>query len=165
MKSLLYIVVLLLGVVLPAQSQTQVYRGQVSVKQNGVECTDHTLSLDMDISLCGLSVGRYQSLMLIPMLRNGRDSLLLQPIVVNGINKQKMYKRAVAFKGRQAADAGAYTIVKNDPAFIQVISYKKAITFRPWMKHAQLILVGELDTYEGTPVQTLLNVLTNDLGL
>ena len=62
--------------------------------------------LNLQIDLSGLSVGRYQSLAIAPMLREGRDSLKLQPIVVNGANKQKMYERTLAFKGKVVADDG-----------------------------------------------------------
>lgn len=169
MKVLFYIMLLASGLVLPAQAQREaqqeVYRGEVAVKQNKAEFIKNKLVLDFDISLCGLAVGRYQSLVLMPMLRFGRDSLIMPPVIVNGTNKQKMYERAVALKGEEAAREAAYSIVKNDPKYIQVISYKKTLPYRPWMSKAQLVLIGELENYEGEAVQTFINVLTNELDL
>lgn len=162
MKASFYILFLFLtSFLFSAQAQTTIYRGMVSVKENKVGVEDNVLTLNMDISLCGLSVGRYKTLTLIPMLRAGKDSVLLQPVVVNGVNKQKMYARTLAFKGKEAADAGAYVVLKNDPSLIQQVSYKKAIPYQPWMKNAQLILVGEVCNYNGSPQQTFVNVLTD----
>lgn len=169
MKVLFYIMLLAAGLVFSAGAQPEarqeVYRGEVSVKQNKAEYVNNKLVLDFDISLCGLDVGRYQSLVLMPMLRFGRDSLIMPPVVVNGANKQKMYERAVALKGEEAAREAAYSIVKNDPRFIQVISYKKTLPYRPWMSKAQLVLIGELENYQGEAIQTFINVLTNELDL
>lgn len=165
MKAIIYIGLLFLFTLpFSVKSQTTEYRGQVSVKQNMAEQRKGLFCLDMDISLCGLSVGRYQSLTLMPMLRNGRDSLLLQPIIVNGANKQKMYDRTLAFKGKEIADAGAYVVVKNDKSLIRVVSYKKEIPYRLWMKDAELILVGEVSNYKGEPLQIFVNVLTQKLN-
>lgn len=166
MKTLFYSFVLFLGIwACPAHAQTSIYRGIVSVKENQVELQGNTLSLNVDIDICGLSVSRYQSLMLIPMLRDGKDSLLLQPIVINGANKQKMYERTLVFKGKAVADDGAYVVLKSDPSLIQQVTYKKTLPFQPWMKGSQFVLVGLLNNYEGYTIQTFVNVLTDDLKL
>lgn len=90
----------------------------VYVRENSIEQQGDNLMLNLQIDLSGLSVGRYQSLAIAPMLREGRDSLKLQPIVVNGANKQKMYERTLAFKGKVVADDGGYLVVKiNRPYF------------------------------------------------
>ena len=63
MKTFIYICLLVIGLVLPAGAQVpiQSYRGQVSVKQNRIEREGNSLRLDLTISVCGLSVGRYQT--------------------------------------------------------------------------------------------------------
>ena len=93
MKTFIYICLLVIGLVLPAGAQVpiQSYRGQVSVKQNRIEREGNSLRLDLTISVCGLSVGRYQTLSLMPMLRSDRDSVVMAPVVLNVVNKQKMY--------------------------------------------------------------------------
>ena len=96
----LYICLLVIGLVLPAGAQVpiQSYRGQVSVKQNRIEREGNSLRLDLTISVCGLSVGRYQTLSLMPMLRSDRDSVVMAPVVLNGVNKQKMFDRTLVFE-------------------------------------------------------------------
>lgn len=146
-----------------AQELPSDYRGLVYVKENCIEPQGDNLSLDLQIDLSGLSVGRYQSLTIVPMLRAGRDSLMLQPIVVNGANKQKMYERTLAFKGKAVADDGAYLVVKNQPTLLRQIAYRKAVPFQEWMKGAELVLVGHLKNYEGVTEQVYVDVLTDNL--
>lgn len=151
--------------VLPSQAQTSVYKGMVNIKQNKIELEKGVLSLDMNVSLSGLSVAPHQSLLLTPVLRNGSNSLRLQPIRINGANKQKMHKRALEFQGKAVADDNAYVILESDPTLLQEISYKKEVPFQAWMEHAELILVGELNNYDDIPVQTYTDVLTDDLNI
>lgn len=147
------------------QSQTQVqatvYNGLVNIKQNKAEVEHGRLKLDMDLLLSGVSVGRYQTLMLTPVLRNGNHSFRFAPVRINGANKQKMYERTIAFEGKRVADGDAYVVLKSNPSLLQEVNYKKVIPFQPWMEEAELILIGELNNYDDIPVQTYTNVLTD----
>ena len=164
MRTTLYILIFLCAVLLcRAQELSSDYRGMVYVKENTVAQQGDNLSLDLQIDLSGLSVGRYQSLTLTPMLRQGRDSLMLQPIVVNGANKQKMYERTLALNGKTVADDGAYLVVKNKPTQLREIVYRKEVPFQFWMKGAELVLVGHLKDYDGIAQQVYVNVLTDNL--
>ena len=102
---------------------------------------------------------------LMPMLRSDRDSVVMAPVVLNGVNKQKMFDRTLVFEGKKAADGDAYTVIKNTPELIREIPYELSIPYQPWMKNAALILVGELDNYEGAPLRTFVNVLTEHLDI
>lgn len=165
MKTTVYILLFLLAIVsCPAQEVLSTYQGMVTVKANKVEKQGNNLELEMSIDLCGLSVGRYQTLSIIPMLRAGRDSLRLQPIVVNGANKQKMYERTLSFQGRAVADNGAYVVLKNDPKVLRQVSYRATIPCKSWMKGAEFILVGQFNNYDGQPQQTYFDTLTERLG-
>ncbi|WP_293651024.1 hypothetical protein [uncultured Parabacteroides sp.] len=74
-------------------------------------------------------------------------------------------KRALAFEGKAPADGNAYVVLESDPALLQEISYKKEVPFLPWMQHAELILVGELNNYDDIPVQVYTDVLSDDLNI
>lgn len=104
MKTFIYICLLVIGLVLPAGAQVpiQSYRGQVSVKQNRIEREGNSLRLDLTISVCGLSVGRYQTLSLMPMLRSDRDSVVMAPVVLNGANKQKNVRPYLSFRRQES---------------------------------------------------------------
>ncbi|MCI6874736.1 MAG: hypothetical protein MR873_00450, partial [Parabacteroides sp.] len=102
---------------------------------------------------------------LIPLLRGEKDSLLLSPIVINGANKAKMYRRSLALKGKAEADEGAYAVLENDPNYARSIPYRKTIPYRNWMKRAKLVLVGELCNYYGIPQRLFIDVLTDQLDI
>lgn len=168
MKTSFYIFFLFLIMqVLPSQAQTQtsVYKGLVSIKQNNIVLENDVLSLDMNICLSGLSVACHQSLLLTPVLRSGSNSLRLQPIRINGANKQKMYKRTVAFQGEAVAKGDVYVVLEGEPTLLQEVTYEKKLPYQPWMEHAELVLVGELNNYDDIPVQTYTDVLTDDLNI
>lgn len=170
MKTSIYTLLFLLIIqVLPAQDSVQdqvaVYKGLVNIKQNKAEVVDGVLQLDMNILLSGLSVGRYHTLKLTPMLRNGNHSLRLSPLRINGANKQKMYERTVAFQGKHVADGDAYLVLKSEPTLLHEINYKQEKSFKPWMKEAELILIGELNDYDGKLIQTHTDVLTDCLHI
>lgn len=170
MKTPVYIFIfLLVALLFPVQVQSQTeapattYNGLINIKQNKAEVEGNLLKLDMDILLSGLSVGRYQTLILTPVLRKDNYLLRLSPIRINGANKHKMYERTVAFQGKQVADGDAYVVLKSAPTLLQEVNYKKEISFRPWMENAELLLLGELTDYDDIPVQTYTNVLTDRL--
>ena len=84
-----------------AQYYNPVYQqGQVTVKSNRVELRGKSLKLDFSVEFKNLEICRYETLTLIPLLRGEKDSLLLSPIVINGANKAKMYRRSLALKGK-----------------------------------------------------------------
>lgn len=165
MRTTAYILLFFLVVLsCPAQEILSTYHGMVTVKANKVEKQGNNLELEMSIELCGLSVGRYQTLSIIPMLRAGRDSLQLQPIVVNGANKQKMYERTFSFKGQAVADDGAYIVLKNEPKVLRQVNYRATIPCKSWMKGSEFILVGRFNSYDGKPQQAYYDILTNRLN-
>ena len=103
MKTFIYICLLVIGLVLPAGAQVpiQSYRGK-SPWSKPHRAGGNSLRLDLTISVCGLSVGRYQTLSLMPMLRSDRDSVVMAPVVLNGANKQKMYDRTLVFEEQES---------------------------------------------------------------
>lgn len=147
----------------PFAGAQKMYKGKVNVLQQLMEKKKGYLSMQLDITVCGLAVGKHQSLLLMPMLKSGRDSLVMQPIVLNGRNKHKMYDRAVSLHGKRVADDGAYMVLRNYPSSLLQIPYEQEFPFRKWMKDAHLILVGQLCDYDGNPVETYVDTLTEKI--
>ncbi len=166
MKCMKTIVIYLAAIVcvfsLHAQEQKS-YRGQILVKQDSFLVKQDLLYLNMNIEISGLAVGRYEKLILTPVLRFKNEVVSLQPIVLNGANKHKMYKRAIALDGPVIAKEGAFVVLKNEPELIKEIAYVQSVPYKEWMKDAELVLIGELCNYAGTPKQVLRNVLTEKI--
>lgn len=164
MRTITYTILsLLVSWVCLAQVEIYDFSGSVLIKDNRIsQLQGNKLSLDWTFDLCGLSVGRYETLSIIPMLQSGQDSLLLQPIVINGANKQKMYQRTLAFHGKEVADAGAYVVLSNESDLMRRFFYRKDIPYAPWMKGCKFVLVGILKDYDGNVIQRFTDVLTED---
>lgn len=163
--TLLYSVILLFLVCSPFTLAQKVYKGKVNVFQHVAKKEKGYLFMNMEISICALPVGKHQSMLLMPMLKAGKDSLVMQPIVLNGVNKQKMYDRAFSLHGKCIADDGAYVVVQNYPRALQQIVYEQKIPYRKWMENAELILVGQLCNYDGYPVKTYMDILTEKIRI
>lgn len=165
MKTILFYILIFITISSPLAQAQRVYQGKVKVKTNSIKIENDKLDLDMEISVQGLSVSRYHTLSLIPVLRSGNDSLVMQPIVLNGINKQKMYKRSLALNGKQEADNGAFMVLKNMPLLLVQIPYMQSVPYQQWMNEAQLVLIGESCNYNGTPITSTTDILTENLNL
>lgn len=141
------------------------YNGRVDFKQNSIEVHDGLVFFDSDISVAGISIGRYQSLVLTPWIHTQTDSLALPPIILYGSNKYKIYRRTEKLNKNKKDKKETYIILKNFPRLIQEISYKDTISYQPWMDKAGLSLVGTFCTYSDTPIETYRHVMTEDLRL
>lgn len=165
MKTTLYSLLIFLFLFAPFVEAQKVYKGKVNVFQQTLKKKGGKLVMEMEVSVCGIAVGSQQSLLLLPMLKAGRDSLVMQPVVINGTNKQEMYNRAVALRGKAVADDGAFLVIKNDPNALIQFTYTQAVPFRGWMQDASLVLVGQFCNYNGDPKQTFIDTLTEKIRI
>ena len=76
-----------------------------------------------------------------------------------------MYDRTLVFEGKESRRWRRLYGNQEHPELIREIPYELSIPYQPWMKNAALILVGELDNYEGAPLRTFVNVLTEHLDI
>ncbi|MCC8171235.1 MAG: DUF3868 domain-containing protein [Parabacteroides sp.] len=141
------------------------FQGQITVKQDSFVIKRNVLYLYMHISLSGLQVGRYESMVLTPLLHAGEKEFALKPIVLNGANKQKIYERKKVFDGPVYAKKNAYAVLKNNPDSEEEIVYLQEVECRDWMKEASLVLRGERCNYNGRPAQTYVDILTDKITI
>jgi hypothetical protein len=76
-----------------------------------------------------------------------------------------MYERAVELVGPDEARRGAYAVLKSDKGVIQLVPFKRAIAFKPWMNNCQLIIIGEVKDYNNNTIQTFSNILQQRLAI
>lgn len=141
------------------------FQGLVTVKQDSFVIKRNVLYLYMHISWSGLQVGRYESMVLTPLLHAGEKEFALKPIVLNGANKQKIYERKKVFDGPVYAKKNAYVVLENDPEAEKEIVYLQEVECRDWMKKAALVLRGERCGYNGRPEQTYMDILTDKVTI
>lgn len=148
-----------------AQKRCETYRGAVYVKQQTAEIQGDSVVLDMDVCVLGIPVGTYQTLVLEPVLYCESDSLVLPSVVLNGGNKDKMYKRKRVFGRKEKNDPHVMVVLKNERSHAQVVAYKDTIPFSAWMESAGMVLRGTFRNYDDKPVRMYRTVLTEDLIL
>ena len=133
---------------------------RITVKENKARIENKSIVFEMEITIEGFQVGRYESMNFIPILKGKNEIKALPEIILNGSNKDKMHKRTIVLRGQEVATADAYTVMKNDPKQRRVINYSVAIPFENWMERCDLILYGEHQNYDGYPYYVTEDVLT-----
>lgn len=143
-KSLIALFLLVQQLVVPAFGQ-EAYKGEIYVAGKQVFVSGNTLHVDMSVNYEGLKLPSNESLTLTPVLKSPTYSLELPSILVNGLQKQKVYHREEALakkrysKNKARLNAPA-VVVKNDPKSSRQFSYKVEVPYREWMKDAVLLM-------------------------
>jgi tetratricopeptide (TPR) repeat protein len=119
------------------------YQGQVEVKTKEAIHQGDSVCLRMDIHTQGASVGSDRSLTLTPVIRKGGYAKAFAPILVNGRQRHRLYKRGVDL-GK--IPLGGYVVVadKGGKRDTSALAYKSALPYEEWMSEAHIDLEEEL---------------------
>lgn len=103
------------------------------------------LMVNMMIDLDNLSIPSRRGMILTPVLAGDQGQrVVLSPILINGKNRQKSYKRSLALGNQEPVVMPSYLIVKTHKNKEDIISYAQVIPFEPWMTNANVLVVGDL---------------------
>lgn len=110
-----------------------------------LERKDSCMMLDMNIDLHGVHLTPDCTVCLYPWLRNGADSLMLAPIMLNGPQSDLMYRRRKALGTVSKIEKlPPYVVLREgDHPLPRVNYYQTDIPYRPWMDSAQVVLHDE----------------------
>ena len=133
------------------------------IRANKMDVIGDSLFIDWEIHINGFEIGSHNSLSLTPVLQNGKDSLELPPIIINGINKQHMYKRALVFSKKKLAQQKAFVVRCNNPYQIILIPYKTSVIYNKWMKGTSLNIIRRIHSYSGKVISAEKKVLANNV--
>lgn len=131
-------------VVAPAFCQ-EVYKGEISVTDKQLFVLGGNLRVEISVNYEGLKLPSNESLTLTPLLKSPEHSLELPSILVNGLQKQKVYHREKVLAGKHYSRKNKRVnapvmVVKNDPKSSRQFSYKVQVPYREWMKDAVLLI-------------------------
>ncbi|MDH6389747.1 chemotaxis protein histidine kinase CheA [Parabacteroides sp. PFB2-12] len=129
--------------------QTAVYKGKAFVEDYDLFMQNDSAFFQATICVTDIPLVKYHTLTITPVLCSGSESLELAPIVLQGGNKDKYYRRAAQLSKGEKAIQSAYVVWKNEPKKIQVVKYKKTLLSQPWMEDARLVLKGTYTRYHG----------------
>lgn len=172
MKSILATILFSLCVSLTAwaqQPQEEERQGQLSIKQHQVILMDDSVYWNMDLSVQGLVIGKTQSLSFTPVIYS-LDSLhrvQLPPVVLMGKDKQRLNARKKALANKYKVDPCLEhtTLVYSDNDTITTIPYEISFKYEEWMQESGFRIVGERLNYEGYPMQTYVDIMTEELRI
>lgn len=142
MKIAQYISVVLLGLAQPMIAQeVQSLDNKIIVQQQEVKQKGDSLAVRLLLDINGLELSSTRSLTLTPVLSNGETNRALTPILLNGANRHKIYRRHVALGAAYADEY--YTVQKVSHKGNQPIDYRESVLAEAWMKNADLYLVED----------------------
>ena len=107
-----------------------------------LERLDSCMVVDMNIDLGDVSLAPDCTVCLYPCLRNGADSLVLAPVMLNGPQSDLMYRRrkALGTAGKIEKIAPYVVLREGDHPLPRINYYRADIPYRPWMDRAKVIL-------------------------
>lgn len=110
-----------------------------------LEWKDSCMVLDMNIDLRGISLIPDCSVYLYPWLRNGADSLMLAPVMLNGPQSDLMYRRRKALGTvNKIEKLPPYVVLREGDHPLPCINYyQPGIPYQSWMDSAKVVLSAE----------------------
>jgi len=116
-----------------AQQLQEIGISDVKVIKNG-----EVMILDMDIDLTELNVRNRRSVHVVPVIRNGADSLRLSPIGIYSRGRYINYLRA----GESVFEDLGETVYKEGEA-PKVLHYRNTVPYEPWMDGSQVSILRQ----------------------
>lgn len=114
------------------------YRGEMFVTAQKFSIDEGKLKVDICVDFEGLRMPADESLTVTPVLKDSERELQLPAVLINGAEKQKVYRRELAL-GKNDSPIPA-VVIRNDPGAARTFRYTVTIPYEEWMKQAVLLL-------------------------
>lgn len=135
------IILLLLGLGQSvAAQQVQTLKDGIVIHHQEIKQKDDSMAVSLQLDINNLQLSSVRSLTLTPVLTNGETEKAFAPVLLNGANRHKAYRRHVSL-GAESPEA--YYIVRKVRKNNEPIVYQEAIAFEPWMATAKLNLIED----------------------
>ena len=125
------------------------YRGEMFVTGQRFSLEDNRLNVDLSVDFEGLKMPADESLTLTPVLKSGENEQELPAVLINGAEKEKVYRRERALTTRKGDGKGdgknkpspiPAVVIRNDAAMARSFRYRVAVPYEDWMKDAVLLI-------------------------
>lgn len=126
-----------------AQQKHIIYDGKIFVEATELKQKGDSLLLNMelDIPTKYIDLDSRKSLSLVPVLEGSKGRMSFPPVLINGRNRNKVYKRKQSLK-ENAGETVPYAVVrKGDAASLR---YVQQVPYEDWMDDAHLNMVEDL---------------------
>lgn len=121
------------------------YRGEMFVTGRHFSLEEGRLNVDLSVDFEGLKMPADESLTLTPVLVNGEQRQELPAVLINGAEKEKVYRRELALKAGKKNGKGTPSpipavVIRNDANMARAFRYRVAVPYSEWMKDAVLLI-------------------------
>ena len=121
------------------------YRGELFVTGQHFSLEENRLNVDLSVDFEGLKMPADESLTLTPVLKNGEREQELPAVLINGAEKEKVYRREQALapekdNGKHKPSPIPAVVIRNDAAMARSFRYQVAVPYEAWMKNATLLI-------------------------
>lgn len=140
LKYLLNILSAFLLIMLPGTLSGQECSAQpVKVDIYRLERQDSSMVLDISVDLSQVRIIPDCTVYLVPVLRCGSDSLELAPLMLNGPQSDRMYRRRRALGyNAERVNAEPYLILREGEHPLPCVSYRACFSYADWMGKAEI---------------------------
>ncbi len=120
---------------------------QLIVTNQQVHQQGDLVSLDMEMDLSNINMGRNESLIITPLLQSNNDpnvNATFSPVIVNGAVRNKVVNREIALNTKDnLSTLNPFAIIPGENRSGRVIRYHANLPYEPWMNDASLGLTTE----------------------
>jgi outer membrane protein OmpA-like peptidoglycan-associated protein len=120
---------------------------QLVVTDQQVSRQGDLITLDMEIDVTHIDMGRNETLIVTPLLQSNSDpnvNAIFSPVIINGVVRNKVVNREIALNTENnLGKLNPFTIVERENRSTQVIQYHAKLPYEPWMNDASLGLASE----------------------
>lgn len=117
------------------------------VKQLQIDRQGDLVSLDMELDIRLIEIGKNEVLIITPLLQSNSDAAVTDsfpPLIMNGSIRNKVMNRQKALHIQNyASNLDPIETIKKDRHIPQIYSYHATLPFEQWMKDASLVLANE----------------------
>jgi len=136
---------LLLVLAVPVFSQ-EAYKGQIFITKQQFIRQGNMLLVNMHVDYEGVNLPSDESLTLTPVLKSGKQEIILSSVIINGPQKQKVYHRhEILEKGSKKKHSVnmPLLVIKDNKKNSRTFSYKTEIPYDDWMDGSALYVETE----------------------
>ncbi|OUN99585.1 DUF3868 domain-containing protein [Bacteroides clarus] len=116
------------------------YRGEMFVTGQRFSLADGHLNIELSVDFEGLKMPSDESLTLTPVLISGENEQDLPAVLINGTEKQKVYRREQKFADSKHPAPIPAVVIRNDAKVSRSFHYRVAVPYQEWMKNALLLI-------------------------
>ncbi len=141
------------------------YRGEMFVTGQRFALADGRLDIDLSVDFEGLKMPSDESLTVTPVLVGGDNEQDLPAVLINGTEKQKMYRREQELAGSKHPAPIPAVVIRNDAKTSRSFRYRVTIPYREWMKDALLLMRAQECSCHGKPGNVYEDKIADRLNL